>query len=122
MISQTKKQHTSHLLHIQQTHRLHIHQLQSQHQKELDNIRHSIHPIDLEEMISKSLVDFEQEQHNHITSKPFAFDSQKIEKQLHYEIANQQWYSKKYMPVDAVTWPAPFPLSHLRKSPLQQIG
>lgn len=107
-----------------------IHQLELDHQNTLRENTNNNKPkktmkkpeLKLDELIEQALKEFEQEQHNHPPSlRPSQFftdffNAPKLLRPNNKHTANQQWYSQKYTPVDAVSWPKPEILPNLKKA------
>lgn len=97
-----------------------VHALQAQHKKEAATLQtSSTPPTDIDAAIEQALHEFEQEQHNHAPSpQPTAT----LAPLVYHSVAltapaktNQQWYSKRYMPLDAMSWPAPQAAPNLKR-------
>lgn len=75
----------------------------------------NVHQLD--NVLEQALLEFEQEQHNHMPALIQQQDSNQrcLQGKVRLAIKNQQWYSNKYMPIDANSWPAPQPLSNLKR-------
>lgn len=64
--------------------------------------------------LEQVLLEFEQKQHNHVPPKPLVYQEQQHKLTMHRQI-NQQWYAQQYMPIDALSWPAPQPAPNLKR-------
>lgn len=95
-----------------------IQKLQTEHEKELatTNKPSTPSPININHIIEQALNEFEQEQHNHaplpISIKPLVYNPPINKNQSKI---NQQWYSKSYVPLDAMSWPAPQAVPNLKR-------
>ncbi|KAI9244455.1 hypothetical protein BY458DRAFT_529674 [Sporodiniella umbellata] len=84
--------------------------LETQHSIELYQRRSSL--PGLANLLEKVLIDFEQEQHTIPSDQKLPFYLSPSKKTPLTCNVNQQWYIKKYMPVDAHSWPFPHHISH----------
>ncbi|KAL9552648.1 hypothetical protein MBANPS3_003653 [Mucor bainieri] len=126
---QLQRDHTDHIAQLNTAHMDRVQALQAQHKKEVDAIRLTssslttrpsaiIPSMDVSSAIEQALNEFEQEQHNHappplanctpLVYHPVALTSPAAK-------INQQWYSKRYMPMDAMSWPAPQAAPNLKR-------
>ncbi|KAG1101764.1 hypothetical protein G6F42_017460 [Rhizopus arrhizus] len=117
---QLQRHHADQIAQLNTAHMNRVRKLQAQYEKEAASIhkpsKPSIHSIDINLAIEQALNEFEQEQHNHAPSttvfKPLVYHPATLKTQVK---ANQQWYSKRYMPLDAISWPAPQTVPNLKR-------
>ncbi|CEP19681.1 hypothetical protein [Parasitella parasitica] len=117
-----KVEHANQIAQLRSTHTSRIHKLQLEHKKDLAVTKKPSRPsplstIGISHAIEQALNDFEQEQHNHpppainifktLTCNPIA--------QKRHAAINQQWYTKQYIPLDAMSWPTPQAAPNLRR-------
>ncbi|KAI9264587.1 hypothetical protein EDC94DRAFT_517139 [Helicostylum pulchrum] len=101
----------------------HLNKLKLDHKQELTHLKKkkkpSCHLNNLDHILEQALLEFEQEQYNHIPTTMLIRQHDSNHKSLLHgktipAMMNQQWYSKKFIPVDAVSWPAPQPSPNLK--------
>ncbi|KAF1803244.1 hypothetical protein V8B55DRAFT_1447345 [Mucor lusitanicus] len=122
---QLQRDHADHIARLNAAHMDRVQTLQTQYQKEAAAIRtsskrYSIPSIDMSSVIEQALNEFEQEQHNH---PPPPLPTTPCTPLVYHPVAlatsapkpNQQWYSKRYMPMDAMSWPAPQAAPNLKR-------
>jgi hypothetical protein len=115
---QLKIDHANHIVQLNSTHMNHIQKLQIKYEKELATINKpsTPSPINVSHIIEQALNEFEQEQHNHaplpISINPLVYHPPINKSQAK---TNQQWYSKSYIPLDAMSWPAPQAVPNLKR-------
>jgi hypothetical protein len=118
---------------IKTEHANEINQLKSHLQEEYTKLekKHQVRDIGknkpekgTNEMVQKEferlLYEFEQEEHSNRIAPA---KNEEFDKKYHYHNSkrpmslnlNQQWWTQKFVPTDAVSWPSPQPLSNLRK-------
>lgn len=138
LINKLKQDNMNKLSQLHSIHQAKLKQLQIEHEKELYSIKKQYQFKEatantspstkkgnsINNLIEQALIEFEQEQHYHA---PTLTTSNQIDHQNCYTnkgrmlIRNQQWYTKKYVPVDALSWPVPQMLPHhLKRVPQQQ--
>ncbi|KAK4510379.1 uncharacterized protein ATC70_004809 [Mucor velutinosus] len=121
---QLQRDHADHIAQLNTAHTDHTQTLQAQYQKEAATMRTlskpSISSIDVSSAIEQALNEFEQEQHNHAPSSPPPTTT--CTPLIYHPVTvtalaktNQQWYSKRYMPIDAVSWPVPQAAPNLKR-------
>ncbi|KAG2229402.1 hypothetical protein INT48_000630 [Thamnidium elegans] len=120
LLNKLKLDHATQISQLNSNHIDHLNKLKLGHKQELINLKNkksSCNLNNLDHILEQALLEFEQEQYNHIPTILIQHDSN--HKSLHGKIIpammNQQWYSKKFIPVDAVSWPAPQPSPNLKK-------
>ncbi|KAG2199494.1 hypothetical protein INT47_009948 [Mucor saturninus] len=121
-----KSDHATKIAQLKAIHSIQLNKLQVEHEQDMIKSRReanrskhtsisSVHG--LEEVLEQALLEFEQEQHNHIPVLIQQQDSNErsLQGKVRLTMKNQQWYANKYMPIDAKSWPAPQPLSNLNR-------
>ncbi|KAI8971710.1 hypothetical protein BDF20DRAFT_915488 [Mycotypha africana] len=123
---QLKEQYTVEMNRLKLEQEKQLREMEQHHENDLIQLRKEIEELkklnhkSLDDAIEKALYEIEQEEHNHpptttlgqrnlrnVSSSSFK-DNQK-------KIANQQWYSEKYIPSQAISWPAPQTSPNLKK-------
>lgn len=141
LINQLRLDHADQIAQLKRAHKDKIQSLQIEHENELKKNKSiaakpktTQHSDSLNDIIEQALREFEQEQHQHLPS-PIKlldkgasiqhYDSNKGSLKNHMlssmMMKNQQWYSQKYVPVDAVSWPTPKSFAHLKPVHQPQI-
>ncbi|GAA5810254.1 hypothetical protein MFLAVUS_003674 [Mucor flavus] len=121
LFNKLKLDHATQISQLNSNHIDHLNELKFYHEQELIHLKKKKPKCNLnnvDHILEQALLEFEQEQYNHIpTTILIQHDSN--HKSLHGKIIpammNQQWYSKKFIPLDAVSWPAPQPSPNLKK-------
>lgn len=141
LINQLKLDYADQIAQLKKAHEEQIKSLQIENENELKKKRSIAakpktiqHGESVNDIIEQALREFEQEQHQHLPSpiKPLDrgtsiqhYDSNKSSLKNNMlasmMMKNQQWYSQKYVPVNAVSWPTPKSFTHLKTVHQPQI-
>lgn len=139
LLNQLKLDHMSQLAQLKRNHQDKLQSLQIEYENEMKRPivpkpKTVQHNESVNDIIEQALKEFEQEQHQHSPSPITSID--RSASFQHYDsnksclktnmlssmmMKNQQWYSKKYIPVDAVSWPTPKSFAHLKSVHQPQI-
>lgn len=125
----TRKLKLDHATQIAQLNSFHldrIHKIEIEHEQDMIKSRYeynrskqssTLNVQQLDNVLERALLEFEQEQHNHMPIMIQQQDSNQrsLQGKVMLKMKNQQWYANKYMPIDAKSWPAPQPLSNLNR-------
>lgn len=123
MFNKLKLDHATQISQLNSNHIDHLNKLKLDHKQELTHLKKkkkpSCHLNNLDHILEQALLEFEQEQYNHIPTTMLIRQHDSNHKSLLHgktipAMMNQQWYSKKFIPVDAVSWPAPQPSPNLK--------
>lgn len=126
IVNKIKSDHATKITQLKAIHSIQISKIEVEHEqdmiksrREANRLKHAsistVHQI--EDALEQALLEFEQEQHNHIPSLIHQQDmnQRSLQDKVRLTMKNQQWYANKYMPIDAKSWPAPQPLSNLNR-------
>ncbi|RCH87492.1 hypothetical protein CU098_009312 [Rhizopus stolonifer] len=99
-----KEKHKLEISQLISTHQEHIHLLELRHRKEPKQL--NIPKGEIGDILERVLIDFEQEEHD-IKSDQIIPEMTSHWVNDDMFTVNQQWYMKKYMPIEAESWPFP---------------
>lgn len=133
-VDQLKLDHAVQIAPLNSNHTSRIHKLKAEYEQDLNQLKDQFkssnttsnkisnkESLAVDDLIEQALLEFEQEQYNHPTApimkqqENTTAGTSLIKDRIHLMNKNQQWYTKNYMPVDALSWPVPQPMTHLRK-------
>ena len=118
-MQQVKLDHTNLIQHLNTVHQNKLANLQSAHEQDKMKLKKSKtttpKPQHMNALMEQALIEFEQQQHCHAPTVIVQNNSPSLQSKVKTSMMrNQQWYSQKYMPSDAISWPSPQPISNLK--------
>lgn len=123
-LDQRKTDHANQIVQLNLIHGQKMDRFQTEHEHDMVDFKQKLKTnsqqkkkyknVDIDAALEQILFEFEQKQYNHVPVKPLVYQDVHHNLAMHRQI-NQQWYTQQYMPIDAMSWPAPQPLPNLKR-------
>lgn len=118
LFNKLKVDHAAEISQLESTHLNQLSRLNTDHEQELIRLKKRkpcTNLNTLDRLIEIALSEFEQEQYNVPFIVQHDCNSNSLQGKFIPAMKNQQWYSKQYIPVNAMSWPAPQLVPNLKK-------